>query len=760
MLQPTELAYFYRSTLVEQNQIRSDYIITATSLGLSEQEAERLFGAIFLGTHNGVDLGGFNYSCGLFQFNDDTFVLSLVRRAPRLNRGYPYPEYYGIRLPLEYLRQYEGDIISLCNNTLIPRLNDFPEFPHRTYDMDPLKAPPPASLSPEALAEYRQGLSRFPLFDSTETIYLLLSGLLYGQVLLLDAPSVEEQLALAQGIVTLLPAPMRPTLTFATDVFDSARCSARLKFLFAGAKGTPGEQDLLVMRWNGEVLIRADWLDSSYAREIADLWGKGPEELNSFIDGVASCIDHAVCLIDAQLVEDAWIDYQLAEAFKPDLARERLSQRGRLKPELAEQYSRALLQWAIENKNSEYATFLREHHYLNEFGEVLQPLVDSLLNEAEARVSAGFIHNMLCELFADDKANAVWKKTLAEATIHHIETLLAMPDEAGKFTHSLTQKCTSQRLRDTWQEMLAEAKPEGWIGWLKNSLPAQVQLLNLYITLGQYKESLEALAALVKGADEQRLARVLKALEAFNPSPLGDRAPGYSASLRKAELSPKISSYLRLRLYQSHNGPALAREVVSDWAEGHRSPTLELIRDLLTTLWSDDRFGDLLNLILEWIRREPDRAEKSQRLSSINEHMAYLQFKYSPVGRLVGCAPDRLAFLRPLSSGPEFLQVLQECDAAFEAAAEDETQQVVDRIQEFTTTLNEGEREEIYTCLNDLYRSLEAIFRTDEARPGAPLLGKLFRRGSYDAPPDSSLASLRQWLYEIMRMLEASGAPK
>lgn len=267
-----QLEQFCRGKLLENGLEKSDFIITACSSGVNTREAERLFAAANFGSFNRLDLARLQHGYGFLQADPETYLLLHVRPGPRLSRGYVYPDYRCIVVPVEVVHQLAGNL-----QPLLTLLDSEPHLPELAVVNLAL---PKVPLSLESIADDQEHTLLQFLFEAfankSEHLDQLLSMLIAERsVAIIDAPAdLAWRLNLCQALLLVLPPPLRQRWTFATEVFGGDGCLARLKFLYRDPYARPGGNDDQYRWQTGEFSPKIKSLHP-YVHRVKHLWTQG-----------------------------------------------------------------------------------------------------------------------------------------------------------------------------------------------------------------------------------------------------------------------------------------------------------------------------------------------------------------------------------------------------------------------------------------------------------------------------------------------------
>lgn len=225
-----QLEQFFRGKWWQGDFEKSDFIISAWSPGIGPPEAEKLFANANLGPYSRVNLERLRHGYGLLRADSETCLLLHIRPGPRKARGYIYPDYRCIVVPAWVVAELAGNI-----QPLWALLDSQPHLPELAPGEQLL---PPVSVTVEKAilsVEISQVESILHEFDQQrEGLACLLTALIENRpVAIQGAPSDPAQRWMyCQGLLLLLPPQLRHQWTFATEVLDSSKCPALLKFLY------------------------------------------------------------------------------------------------------------------------------------------------------------------------------------------------------------------------------------------------------------------------------------------------------------------------------------------------------------------------------------------------------------------------------------------------------------------------------------------------------------------------------------------------
>nr|MBN1228684.1 hypothetical protein [Anaerolineae bacterium] len=743
MTDPIQLDIFYRGVLVDQAVIRSDYIITAASTGLSEAKAQELFNSMFLGTHTLVNLSTFTNSYGLFQVDTYTYVLGLAKLAPRMNRGHPYPDYYGIRLPVDILRRFGGDVMALVQIAGNPS-REFPVFAQRDYALEPARLTEAISRpGPADHVASLEKMSGLALFSNQQALKTLLGGILTGGVCIAGAPSaVNERLALVRGVVALLPEPMRPFLTFATAVFDPLKCRAALKFLFEDTLPA-GDEPLL--NWDGTV-IQATELDNDYVNRIVEAWVQGSEGVLRVGQAVSACLPRQINALDGQAARYALMDADLQQRFDPDTAFKRLSAPAPVPDERAMTYCVRLLEWAGKNKRIDYTEVLLKRQYFDRYPDKLRPVLVSLAREGYGEFVHDLLHQYLIRYNGDF---SVWAPYYIRLGFDHLGYLLAKDTAAaGRFMKKLRDNCIAGAIADAWCRWLEESDTAEMVGWMRVSPAAQVELVNLHNLLGLSQDAIHALKAMTENRSPEELSGVVAALSAFDPTLVRNSMDIYTRWL--PDMYAPAGGLIHQRIYEYFGDLfGTAATVAGYWLKGDITPGFSTVLRLLSDLQDSAQFIPLLDRALELVRQTGDPQQKVQMIHALDD-LLYIP-PSGPASVLIENFGHNslLTVLLEAEGGERFLDALKQSQEALSEYRDEDYDRFEQQVIALFDTLGDNERAALQEYLEALANRIERLINGSEFKRHTRPLGRLFSmddRGSQQM----SLVELLRWLSSLL----------
>ncbi|MCD4684913.1 MAG: hypothetical protein K8S97_03130, partial [Anaerolineae bacterium] len=194
---------------------------------------------------------------GLFRGGGETSDFILVKAQPN-TQGIPQVLY--ILMPVTVLRQLGGNVLAFRSLGMM----EMPAFsvvkPNlQTYD---IRRPAPPTIEEQIDALYDLLLY---CKDSFDTVAGLLAGIVQGWPIAIvnSPPALEKRLQFLQGLLSLLPAPARIGVTFATHVIDFDKVKTQIKF---STQNTVPPQHI-VFDW-GNSKLRTKTPEDAYCRYI------------------------------------------------------------------------------------------------------------------------------------------------------------------------------------------------------------------------------------------------------------------------------------------------------------------------------------------------------------------------------------------------------------------------------------------------------------------------------------------------------------
>lgn len=141
---------------------------------------------------------------------------------------------------------------------------DMPRF-DEVRSLPPLTLDDPKPADDDAQTDALQNLLLY-CQDNMKSVEGLLTALIGGQdIAIINAPTdLEKRLLFVDGLVSMLPLPARPTITFATSVSKPDATTAQIRFLAPGVLPKSG----VVFDWHGGVLAPSKFERHDYAAFI------------------------------------------------------------------------------------------------------------------------------------------------------------------------------------------------------------------------------------------------------------------------------------------------------------------------------------------------------------------------------------------------------------------------------------------------------------------------------------------------------------
>lgn len=274
----TGFDHFYRGKLINQGVTTGEFQILASTPGITHVAAE-MFEASKFGQHNKPrNWDAFQGGIGFLPYTADHWILAYARPSKYLDRGHRYPDYHNLVVPRSYADVVLRNLRSVAESLYS---SDAPSFPVPDFDLDKqtlhgFASPPDETHQIEQLSELNRRL------PSPQVIGTLIDLILSDRpVAILQAPyEFLVRIDLVQALLCLFPSAIRPNLSFATHVFHSETCRARLKFLYNDPLVRSDPERDVEFVWSKSMRGESAALAlSPYAQFVATYWDRGVDEL-------------------------------------------------------------------------------------------------------------------------------------------------------------------------------------------------------------------------------------------------------------------------------------------------------------------------------------------------------------------------------------------------------------------------------------------------------------------------------------------------
>lgn len=461
MVKGRDLPHFYRGKFVEQGKVltRIDFNIIAWSpSSLNPDNLEHLFMQANFGSYNAVsNLESLRHGYGLFRCDEETYVLTHVRPGSVKDRGHLIPYYHCILIPSDLLIDLAGNLrplINLLGNEPHPptfRRNSPSPEKVRLEDFRPLSA----WEKEQALAIVYESFR-----DQVELFGQLLTALLQQQsVAIINAPTDPTwRLEFIQALWLTLPPAVCDHITFATEVFESDKCTALVKFLYNDYYARGGNNDVHLF-WGSDRLNR-NISPHPYAEFLVSNWDHGPIWL---VDNMPQWSEQfAAITANTQVVSEAMaiLGYrlQLLQQIEQGIVKPKeLVEVIRTDPTLTDSqirdFSLSLLYIAVERGQLELMDVVIERG-------VVSNLADDLDREMIRLSKQGFGERVykLLQRWLQKPANSgidldYWNEVVQEVRIIHVNYLIDQNTEQSILASISTIRSMAESLK---QEVLSD----------------------------------------------------------------------------------------------------------------------------------------------------------------------------------------------------------------------------------------------------------------------------------------------------------------
>lgn len=485
---------------------------------------------------------------------------------------------------------------------------------------DPLP-PPEGGLLPLVPLE-QPDLPPWTLDERVAALHALLDTYTGGDILtalsLLGAALHERQLAicgwdggwrararLVQGLMALLPACVRPELTFTTSAASTAASQPRI--VFADAAGTS-------KRWVSQppaLVIGEETLLSPYITLLADLWAgdveKFVEKLEE-MDSVAELLMPGSADLHSGLIKVAGrvdLNHRVlnGENVPPEALKAVLSGPMTLPPALHRRYAERLLDHALEARDTEAALIVAMQ--MDEDPALDEALGDALDEALEIQPDAVYVF-VRTRLNDAMETSPRWIERLHAAAIASLDVAISDGDEAtlANWLRLIAREPASYHLHDVLHRGILAAR-------LRAHSEAELARLLLMLAVKHDPEALETLLGdeALLAAVPENMGLVLRDLGGDPLLTLHVRGPEmFSVAMARAadahaahQFTPEINEEI-WRLYTA--GPALnlpphyqpdhiVEEWVADGAEWLSPVVLEHLLKLILADGHDSLFADM-----------------------------------------------------------------------------------------------------------------------------------------------------------------------
>lgn len=595
------LEHFYQGKLYQDGVPAGDFRVTRWSPGLTEGDAEVLFGRVSVGSYNNVaSVEALRHGYALIDLPPNRLLLLHGVRSPLRSRGHFYPEYHVVVLPRPVWEQTLGNLGGLVD--LLAAEEQMPAFSAPGPILPLIEWTPPAPLTD---AE-RDARAR-PFIGSAMCNTILSAVTKWRTVSVLHAPGSAERLRLVQAVLTLLPRAERSALTFATEVFDPTTCAAQLKFLFADPLLQPSPTDVVV-RWRvGPAAPLAE--TSDYVRYLNEDWDNRP----SGVIGALDELDRAAAnFSDSTVAPEEVLDVLAV----------------RLHPRPPRQPEKWFASIGLYGSPQEFRAELAKPELQRQWPDSLRAVARYLTEPAAPRPPAGELARAATaaaptrpKFLLPLAQTAVDVRRLELFDKETLDTLGGL-SHRDEWTRSKVINILSGARHAEWVEAL-----ESWAVW---------DLLNLWLELGEPAGAAELLRAMHKkwkgsptwAADLQAFWFQLAALNT------PDDARRFALQVRStADLPSYVTFDLLVSALKRHNWNA--PELVSALGQVYAQEPLpadrtEAILDLIVGLlpqYGDPAVGQVMLKALKRLFDKPEAAELTQRLQALAQRLGRTPYR-------------------------------------------------------------------------------------------------------------------------------------
>jgi hypothetical protein len=393
-------------------------------------------------------------SLGLFRTESVDYVLVKAHQAPT---GL---QFLYLLLPAPYLRQLGGNIRAFEGwakepiTTFSSVREDLPPF-----QFDGLEVADFDTQTEDLLA--LTGYCK----NNLKTVGGLLAGLVQAFGLaIINAPfNLSERITFIQGLLTLLPRPVRANITWATSVIDPAVTNAQIKFMSWDAR--PARH--LIFDWAAGKLLN-DAPEDHYASYIMSQLRLDTSlviEQTAMLERTATWrmmrkdeLSNALAWASRRATLDAAIDNGLPADSK--MIAGVLREDPTLSDEMRARYAKHLLAVAVTLNEPERADILAP--VTAKFRPVYEAVAEYLKEAAADKERAPAVYILLSRwiLNSDDIEAARWRPILSQALLTRARTVLETGDPAqvAVFLESLLDEPAALALESTMAQIIGASR--------------------------------------------------------------------------------------------------------------------------------------------------------------------------------------------------------------------------------------------------------------------------------------------------------------